>query len=155
MNNNKSQAEHKIPGQPTDSHANLELGTSHTNQELGTRHANQELSTSHANQELGTSSEKLGTSTGNMTSFIDAWKNFDKAGSHLVSSICKDLSGSQLEGVEGLLGSGLSTALFAGSGSEQVLGQLKVLESMLSSPKQDHQAKLNPSQVCLIISFMY
>ena len=113
--------EHKTPGQQTDSHAS---------------------------QQLGTSSEKLSTSKENIAAFIDAWKNYDRAGSHLVSSMCNDLSGSQLEGVEGLLGSSLSMALFSGSGSEQALGHLKEFENTLSSPKpQDHRAKPDLSQV--------
>ena len=111
----------------------------------------EQQSGSGANNEPGSSSEKLGTNKDNVAAFIDSWKNFDRAGSYLMSSLCEDLSGSQPEGV---LGSSLSTALFSGSGSEQVLGQLKEIDNILSRiSKRDHQGKLNLSQVGLRIEF--
>ena len=87
---------------------------------------------SHAKQQPGTSSQEMSTSKGNIATFIDSWQNFDRAGSCLVSSICKDLTGTQLGIQEDVLRSCLST-MFSGSVSEQVLGYLKEIENLLAS----------------------
>lgn len=109
---------------------------------------------SHNIQQLSTSNEKLSTSEENLTTFIESWKNYDRAGSLLVSSICKDLSDNQSDDLESILGSSITGTLFSGSVSEQALGHLKELENLMTTPKQsDRKPKCDLSKVCFFSLF--